>query len=516
MRFAVHDTGIGIPAKQQDAIFANFIQGDSTVSRKYGGTGLGLAIVKRLVELMNGKVTVESSPREGSTFSFTIALELQPAAVRPPAYAGMARLAGKGCWWPTAHPPTARSPGRTVGARRRRGLPGRRWRRRLSELVRAREAGQPYDAILAANRMPDPDGAGIAQQIMSASHTAREGIVLMLTANDLNSQLGRLRERALQESQHCRYVLKPVRRGDLWTTVAAVCAGAVDEHALHNDAATPSVNGRGASHDFRLKRAAPSRAAVVLKKPLRILLAEDSPDNRLLVEAYLKDTPYQLDHAENGEVAVHKFMTGHYDAILMDIQMPVMDGYEAVAEIRRLEQSDHRRPTPIIALTASAHDEAVRRSLKMGCDAHVTKPVKRSTLLETIRGAVEPAVQGAPSGAAMPANGAEGTAMVPDQPIVVQIDQDLSDLVPGFLGRKREDARALRSAVERGDADTIARLGHKMKGEGGSYGLDAITDFGRDLEQAGKEKDFDAAQRLGRDLTDFLERLEIVYRPVEE
>jgi CheY-like chemotaxis protein/HPt (histidine-containing phosphotransfer) domain-containing protein len=386
----------------------------------------------------------------------------------------------------------------------------------LSELVRAREAGQPYDAILAANRMPEPDGAGIAQQIMSASHTAREGIVLMLTANDLNSQLGRLRERALQESQHCRYVLKPVRRGDLWTTVAAVCAGAVDEHALHNDAATPSVNGRGASHDFRLKRAAPSRAAVVLKKPLRILLAEDSPDNRLLVEAYLKDTPYQLDHAENGEVAVHKFMTGHYDAILMDIQMPVMDGYEAVAEIRRLEQGDHRRPTPIIALTASAHDEAVRRSLKMGCDAHVTKPVKRSTLLETIRGAVEPAVQGAPSGAAMPANGAGGTAMVPDQPIVVQIDQDLSDLVPGFLGRKREDARALRSAVERGDADTIARLGHKMKGEGGSYGLDAITDFGRDLEQAGKEKDFDAAQRLGRDLTDFLERLEIVYRPVEE
>ncbi|MGZ6241413.1 MAG: PAS domain S-box protein [Candidatus Binataceae bacterium] len=516
LRFAVHDTGIGIPAKQQDAIFANFIQGDSTVSRKYGGTGLGLAIVKRLVELMNGKITVESSPREGSTFSFTIALELQPATVRPPAYAGMARLAGRKVLVADGSSTNRAILAELLALAGAEVFLAADGAGALSELVRAREAGQPYDAILAANRMPEPDGAGIAQQIMSASHTAREGIVLMLTANDLNSQLGRLRERALQESQRCRYVLKPVRRGDLWTTVAAVCAGAVDEHALHNDAATPSVNDRGASHDFRLKRATPSRAAVVLKKPLRILLAEDSPDNRLLVEAYLKDTPYQLDHAENGEVAVHKFMTGHYDAILMDIQMPVMDGYEAVAEIRRLEQGDHRRPTPIIALTASAHDEAVRRSLKMGCDAHVTKPVKRSTLLETIRGAVEPAVQGAPSGAAMPANGAGGTEMVPDQPIVVQIDQDLSDLVPGFLGRKREDARALRSAVERGDADTIARLGHKMKGEGGSYGLDAITDFGRDLEQAGKEKDFDAAQRLGRDLTDFLERLEIVYRPVEE
>ena len=215
---------------------------------------------------------------------------------------------------------------------------------------------------------------------------------------------------------------------------------------------------------------------------------------------------------------MHKFMTGHYDAILMDIQMPVMDGYEAIAEIRRLEQSDHRRPTPIIALTASAHDEAVRRSLKMGCDAHVTKPVKRSTLLETdsrrrrtgSRRPRHPALRRRPTMA-------QGrTAMVPDQPIVVQIDQDLSDLVPGFLGRKREDARAVLAAVERGDVEAIARLGHKMKGEGGSYGLDAITDIGRELEQAGKDSDFDAARRLGRDLMNFLDRLEIVYRPVED
>src|SRR5262249_35436445 len=152
-------------------------------------------------------------------------------------------------------------------------------------------------------------------------------------------------------------------------------------------------------HDAFIQRAAPPGAALLVKRPLRILLAEDSPDNRLLVEAYMKETPYRLDHAENGEVAVRKFMSVHYEAILMDIQMPVMDGYEAVAEIRRLERDGHRRPTPIIALTASAHDGAVRRSLKMGCDAHVTKPVKRSTLLETIRDAVEPAAQSAPSGA---------------------------------------------------------------------------------------------------------------------
>ena len=257
LRFAVHDTGIGIPAKQQDAIFANFIQADSTVSRKYGGTGLGLAIVKRLVELMNGKITVESSPREGSTFSFTIALELQPAAVRPPAYAGMARLAGKRVLVADGSSTNRAILAELLALAGAEVFLAADGAGALSELVRSRAAGQPYDAVLAANRMPQPDGAAIAQQIMSASHTPREGIVLMLTANDLNSQLGRLRERGLQESQHCRYVLKPVRRGDLWTTVAAVCAGAVDERALHNDAAAPSVNDRGASHDFRLKRAAP-------------------------------------------------------------------------------------------------------------------------------------------------------------------------------------------------------------------------------------------------------------------
>ncbi len=344
---------------------------------------------------------------------------------------------------------------------------------------------------------------------MAASHTPREALVLMLSANDLNSQLERLRERGLPESQRCRYLLKPVRRADLWATLAAACAGAADKRADYNGA-------HAAGHDTFLQRAASRSVPLLINKPLRILLVEDSLDNRLLVEAYLKDTPYRLDHAENGEVAVRKFMSEHYDAILMDIQMPVMDGYEAVAEIRRLERSGHRDPTPIIALTASAHDEAVRRSLKMGCNAHVTKPVKRSTLLETIRDAVEPAPQAAPSTAQPADNGAGSAAMGSGQPIVVHIDQDLSDLVPGFLNRKREDARAILAAVEHRDPEAIARLGHKMKGEGGSYGLDAITDFGRGLEQAGNDNDLDAAWRLGSDLTNFLERLKIVYRPMED
>jgi len=152
----------------------------------------------------------------------------------------------------------------------------------------------------------------------------------------------------------------------------------------------------------------------------------------------------------------------------------------------------------------------------MGCDAHVTKPVKRSTLLKAIRDTVEPAAQGAPPATLAAGEDANKAPAASEQRIVVQIDQDLSDLIPGFLSRKSEDARTVLAAAEHRDAQAIARLGHKLKGEGGSYGLDAVTDLGRALEQAGKEEDFEEAARLARELANFLERLEIVYRPAEE
>ncbi|HVB78551.1 MAG TPA: response regulator [Candidatus Binataceae bacterium] len=514
LRFTVCDTGIGIPLNRQQAIFSNFIQADSATSRKYGGSGLGLTIVKRLVELMNGEIALESHPREGSSFSFTIALELQSAGVAARPRAPTPPLIRKQVLVVDDSPASRTIVAELLELAGAEVVTAADGAAAIAEIARARAAGRPYNAVVADNRMPAPDGAAIGQQVMGAAHTPREALVLMLTANDLNLQLARLRECGLEEGQRCRYLLKPVRRADLWATLAAACAGAVDKHTAHNGAVAAAATVYATRHEASLQPAAPRNAAILVKRPLRILLAEDSPDNRLLVEAYLKDTPYHLEYAENGESAVRKFTTSHYDAILMDIQMPVMDGYEAAAEIRRLEQSDHRRPTPIIVLTASAQDEAVRRSLKMGCDAHVTKPVKRSTLLEAIRDAVEPASRDALS--AGKENGAGGAAAtVSEQPIVVRIEQDLSDLVPGFLTRKREDARAILAAAERRDSEAIARLGHKMKGEGGSYGFDTITDLGREIEQAGKESDFEAARRLGINLMNFLERLEVVYLPME-
>jgi len=118
-------------------------------------------------------------------------------------------------------------------------------------------------------------------------------------------------------------------------------------------------------------------------------MADDSPDNRALIRAYLKKTPYRLEEAEDGQQAIHKFIAGKFDLVPMDIQMPIVDGYEATITIRAWERANNRRRTPILALTASALEEAVHRTKAAGCDAHVTKPVRKSTLLDAIRNAIE-------------------------------------------------------------------------------------------------------------------------------
>jgi len=240
--------------------------------------------------------------------------------------------------------------------------------------------------------------------------------------------------------------------------------------------------------------------------PVRILLAEDSSDNRMLMEAFLKGGGYRIDEAENGEVAIAKYQAGKYDLVLMDIQMPVVDGYSAVRAIRQWEAERKLPRTPIIALTASAMQEAVQRSLQVGCDSHVSKPVKRATLLEAIR-----EVLGA--GTAGHGNGASAAhAVSSDNGIKVEVDGELRDLIPDYLTHKRADAAAARAAADRGDFATIAKLGHQMKGDGGSYGFARVSEIGVALMDAARREDRDGARNLADALSDYLARVEVVFR----
>jgi CheY-like chemotaxis protein len=286
--------------------------------------------------------------------------------------------------------------------------------------------------------------------------------------------------------------VKPIRRRDLL------------------EAASAAVGPIGPSLAVRTAPAvapAPAQSA-----PIRILLAEDSSDNRMLIEAYLKGN-YQIDEAENGEAAINMFKASNYDLVLMDIQMPIVDGYTAVRAIRQWEAEQSRGHTPIIALTASAMNEAVQRSLQVGCDSHVSKPVKRSTLIEAVRaatGAFKPGADGASSEAA--GNGSNGGAPpAAAGRTVVQVDPDLRELVPDYLAHKRADSIVLRAAIERGDFTTVGALAHRMKGDGSSYGFDEINEIGAGLMDAARREDLTKARRLADSLADYLARVEVVF-----
>jgi CheY-like chemotaxis protein len=219
---------------------------------------------------------------------------------------------------------------------------------------------------------------------------------------------------------------------------------------------------------------------------LRILLADDSEDNRFLIRAYLKSTNCLLDEVANGEMAVQKFVAGRYDLVLIDVEMPVMDGYSATRAMRAWEQDQGRSPTPILALTAHALKEQARSSLNAGCNAHLTKPIRKETLLEAID---------------------RYAARDHDQALRVQVrvEDGLRDIVPGFLDNRKKDVARLNSALEASDFETIRQLGHRMKGTGAGYGFPLITEIGSDLEEAAQAPDAARIRRRVEELDRFLE-----------
>ena len=238
----------------------------------------------------------------------------------------------------------------------------------LVELAHARAAGSPYRLMLLDYRLPGMDGVRVARKAIDdgfvrASAAGQDTIILMLTSDDLNFTLARMREAGLHT-----YLIKPVKRAELLEKIG---------HLL---------NGMGARQS--LPKPAEQATAPDDTIPLRILLAEDALDNRLLIQAYLKKLPYQIDIAENGRVAIEKFKGSRPDLVLMDVQMPEVDGLSATRAIRQWESEHGLSPTPIIALTASALEDDVNRCFAAGCDEHVSKPFKKPVLLAAIRNAV--------------------------------------------------------------------------------------------------------------------------------
>ena len=357
IHFTVKDTGMGISKDKLPAIFERFSQADASIARRYGGTGLGLTISRQLAELMRGRIWAESTVGQGSVFHCIVRLGVM-AGAKAPCLARPIDLHGLRALAVDDHPINCKILVETLSSLNAQVTAIGDGQEAVAELRRAAESSNPYDLLLIDCRMPCMDGFQVVDALRRSGLAA--GLTIIMMASDhWADDIARTYDLGLSG-----YLTKPIRRSDLVQTLSI----AMDR--ARGVPVTPPMN----------------RAPMpVASRPLHILLVEDSPDNQILVRSYLKSTPYQVDVAEHGGLAVEQVKHSHYDVILMDMNMPVMDGYAATKAIRAWERQQDLPKTQIIALTALALKEEAEKIFEAGCNAHMTKPIKRHTLLEVLQ-----------------------------------------------------------------------------------------------------------------------------------
>src|ERR1700688_4836396 len=361
LHFAVRDTGVGIPADKQYKIFEAFSQVDGSMARKYGGTGLGLTICARLVEKMGGRIWVESEPGKGSIFSFTarigvrktsssLTVPLPPEQLRDLSvlvvddnYTNRRVLHGLLTRW--GMKPTAVEGGKAA----------------LQALEIAKGMGHSFRLVLLDGQMPEMDGFTVAEQIHRNVDLAGATIMMLTSAGQLGDA-ARCRELGISA-----YLVKPIRPGDLLNAICLTVQKAPPKTPL------PLVTG----HIVR-----------EVRHRMRVLLVEDNPVNQKLAMALLEKRGFGVTTAGDGKIALAALQREPFDLVLMDVQMPEMDGFEATVAIREAEKSTGRH-VPIIAMTAHALKGDQERCLTAGMDAYVSKPIRTSELFETIERTLE-------------------------------------------------------------------------------------------------------------------------------
>ena len=367
LRFSIRDTGIGVPPDKQQAIFDAFSQADVSTTRRFGGTGLGLAISARLVQLMDGKITLESTLGVGSIFSFTGRFGVEASVLaQTQAFASGARYAGRRALVIEDNETAGRY---LVELLERFGIQASLSAdgpSAVAAIERSRAVDFPYDYVVADANMDAPAGFALAEAWYKSKRT--EKLLILLTTENQRHDLTRLRE--LGVSAH---LVKPIGSADL-----------IDALAL---AEGPGLSGQ---NEFMLSEIGLVDVSPGGDQPLNVLLVEDNPVNQELATRLLERQSHRVTLANNGVEAVDLFDSGHYDVILMDMQMPVMGGIEATEAIRSREMrrswvvSHEVRPVYIIAMTANVMASDRDRCLEAGMNDYVAKPLRPAELFAAL------------------------------------------------------------------------------------------------------------------------------------
>ncbi len=487
LHFAVRDTGIGIAREKQTHIFEAFTQSDSSTTRQFGGSGLGLTISSRLVSMMGGRIWVESEVGQGSIFHFLARFGV-PAnceELRSPAEPALLHdlpvlvvddnptnrqlLEHLLSRWHMK--PTAVADGLSA----------------LDEMQRACDSGEPFTLVLSDAVMPEMDGFALAERIREHPEMAR-ATVLMLSSADQQRDAARCRELGIDG-----YLLKPITQSELLDAILS---------ALGNPGAhEPGLLASRAGAD-RPKLSGDTRCA-----PLRILLTEDNLTNQMLATTLLEKQGHQVAVAGNGKEALAALERETFDLILMDVQMPEMDGFEATACIRERERGTDRH-LPIIAMTAHAMKGDRERCLNAGMDGYVSKPIQTHELFGAIA-ALVPEAAAPVSKAPNPIDSircptATNPGLIFDEKEALRrVGGDralLKSLIKVFFESYPRQLQDLRTALERRDPATIGRILHTVVGEVGIFGTSPALTAALRLQTLARSGEFTALEEGWEDL----------------
>jgi signal transduction histidine kinase/CheY-like chemotaxis protein len=362
LHFAIKDTGVGIPADKLQEIFEPFSQADGSTARKYGGTGLGLSICTKLVEMMNGRIWVESEEGKGATFHFTASLGIQEKSTLSPAPIGQEQLRELHVLIVDDNYTNRRILQSMLEGWGMRPTAVEGGRAALQALEVAKSTGDLFPLILLDCQMPEIDGFALADQIQQDPDLGAVATVMLTSAGRLGDA-ARCRELGI-----LAYLVKPFHRGEL---LEAICQILIKKTPAAND--TPLVTRYTLRED---------------EHRARVLLAEDNPVNQTLVVRVLEKRGYTVKVTSDGRGALEALENGQFDVVLMDVQMPGMDGFEATAAIRAKEMLAGGH-IPIIALTAHALKGDKEQCIAAGMDSYLSKPIRAIELVSTIESLLE-------------------------------------------------------------------------------------------------------------------------------